>query len=183
MAVKNSAGVKFNDKTELIIQADPNGTVESVFNKSNNTEYVGGGGSAWTKIFDDEITLSTTDTTATLVKSYDVSDYIGSSTLIYVKIRDKAGKRTLHFYGTDAYVTEPDGIGLPMGRIAQTWIRQNDSNASILNSAHRDDTYGIFAWNVDVDKQLNIYSRYNSDLSRTIDGDYTIEIFTIDFPS
>ena len=44
MSVKNSAGVKFNDATELIIQADPDGTVESVFNKSNNTEYVGGSG-------------------------------------------------------------------------------------------------------------------------------------------
>lgn len=44
MAFKNSAGVKFNDNTELVIQADPDGTVESVFNKSNNTEYVGGGG-------------------------------------------------------------------------------------------------------------------------------------------
>lgn len=42
MAVKNSAGVKFNDATELIIQADPDGTVESCFNLSNNTEYVGG---------------------------------------------------------------------------------------------------------------------------------------------
>lgn len=40
---KNSAGVKFNDATELIIRADPDGTVESCFNLSNNTEYVNGG--------------------------------------------------------------------------------------------------------------------------------------------
>lgn len=40
MAWKNSAGVKLNDATELIIRADVNGTVESCFNLSNNTEYV-----------------------------------------------------------------------------------------------------------------------------------------------
>ena len=40
MSYKNSAGVKFNDATELIIRADPDGTVESCFNLSNNTEYV-----------------------------------------------------------------------------------------------------------------------------------------------
>ena len=40
MAWKNSAGVKLNDATELIIRADIDGTVESCFNLSNNTEYV-----------------------------------------------------------------------------------------------------------------------------------------------
>ena len=48
MAYKNSAGVKFNDATELIIRADPDGTVESCYNKSNNTEYVGGGNADYT---------------------------------------------------------------------------------------------------------------------------------------
>lgn len=40
MAYKNSANVKFNDATDLIIMADPDGTVESCYNLSNNTEYV-----------------------------------------------------------------------------------------------------------------------------------------------
>lgn len=48
MSVKNSAGVKLNDATELIIRADPDGTVESCFNLANNTEYVGGGSSVET---------------------------------------------------------------------------------------------------------------------------------------
>lgn len=40
MAYKNSAAVKFNDATDLIIRADPDGTVESCFNKADNTEYI-----------------------------------------------------------------------------------------------------------------------------------------------
>lgn len=40
MAWKNSAGVKLNDATELIIRADPNGTVESVLNVADGTEYI-----------------------------------------------------------------------------------------------------------------------------------------------
>lgn len=43
--MKNSAGVTFNENTDLIIEADPDGTVTSCYNKSNNTEYVGGGSS------------------------------------------------------------------------------------------------------------------------------------------
>ena len=42
MSVKNSAGVKLNDATELIIVADPDGTVESCYNKSSNKEFTGG---------------------------------------------------------------------------------------------------------------------------------------------
>ena len=42
--MKNSAGVKFNDNTELIIEADPTGEVTSCRNLINGVEYVGGGG-------------------------------------------------------------------------------------------------------------------------------------------
>lgn len=42
MAFKNSAGIKFNKDTELIIRADQDGTVESCFNLANNTEYAAG---------------------------------------------------------------------------------------------------------------------------------------------
>lgn len=41
MGYKNSAGVKFNDSTDLIIRADENGTVESVFNRADSIEYIG----------------------------------------------------------------------------------------------------------------------------------------------
>lgn len=40
MAYKNSGAMKFNDATDLVIRADPSGTVESCFNLANNTEYV-----------------------------------------------------------------------------------------------------------------------------------------------
>lgn len=43
MSYKNSAGVKLNDATELVIVAAPDGTVESCYNNSNNTEYAGDG--------------------------------------------------------------------------------------------------------------------------------------------
>lgn len=42
--MKNAAGILFNENTELIVEADPDGTVTSCRNLKNNTEYVGGGG-------------------------------------------------------------------------------------------------------------------------------------------
>ena len=38
--MKYSAGIKFNKNAELIIEADPNGTVTSCRNLSNDTEYI-----------------------------------------------------------------------------------------------------------------------------------------------
>ena len=58
MAYKNSANVKFNDATDLIIIADPDGTVESCFNLSNNTEYVHAAG-----FTDSEIKVNNTQAT------------------------------------------------------------------------------------------------------------------------
>lgn len=40
MAYKNSGAMKFNDATDLVIRADPDGTVESVFNKADQKEYL-----------------------------------------------------------------------------------------------------------------------------------------------
>lgn len=40
MAYKNSGAIKFNDATDLVIRADPDGTVESVFNKADSVEYI-----------------------------------------------------------------------------------------------------------------------------------------------
>ena len=40
MAYKNSGAMKFNDATDLVIRADPDGTVESVFNKADGVEYI-----------------------------------------------------------------------------------------------------------------------------------------------
>lgn len=40
MAYKNSGAMKFNDATDLVIRADPDGTVESVYNLADSTEYI-----------------------------------------------------------------------------------------------------------------------------------------------
>lgn len=41
MAYKNSGAMKFNDATDLVIRADPDGTVESCLNNADGIEYVG----------------------------------------------------------------------------------------------------------------------------------------------
>ena len=40
MAYKNSGAMKFNDAADLVIRADPDGTVESVYNLADNKEYI-----------------------------------------------------------------------------------------------------------------------------------------------
>lgn len=186
MSVKNSAGVKFNDNTELIIQAAPDGTVESVYNLSNDTEYVGGGGSAsWERLHHEEQEVSTTSTTKTLVTSIDLgaAGYT-SDDIIYVHIRDKAGKRSGYFYGNDDFSINPypvNGATTAIG-FSKQCIKYAADVYSIQVSGPNSG-YGIYADTISSAGILEIYSQVNSSYAPLIDGAYTIDVYKLSMPS
>lgn len=173
MSYLNSAGIKLNDSTELIIEADPAGNVKKVFNMADNKSYVS------TLLHSETVTISTTATTATERLTIDASAFLDDYTFIYVKIRDSAGQRTSHFYGCDSFIDIPDGISLPLGVIPQITFRVTASDTLSTTTSARSSTYGVFVYNVDADKVIHIYSAYNSSGSLTIDGDFLVEIYGI----
>lgn len=171
MSYLNSAGVKLNDNTDLIIEADPDGTVRNVFNRADNKSYT-------PKLLHSEtFTISTTATTPTERATIDASAFFDDYTFLYVKIRDKAGHRTSHFYGCDSFIDKPEGVSLGLGVIPQIAIRVNSSDAVATLTSNRNGMYGVFVWNIDADKIIRIYSAYNSSSSGTIDGDFLVEIY------
>lgn len=64
--MKNSAGIIFNENTDLIIEADPTGEVTSCRNVINGVEYVGGGGGESDLSFA-EVTITNNSSFATTI--------------------------------------------------------------------------------------------------------------------
>lgn len=155
--------------------------------KTEGTNSGGGGGaSPWTLMHSEELTVSTTSTSDSSTKAIILSGIYTSSKILYVRIRDKAGKRAGYFYGTDNFIINPNpangGTGTVTTFIARYVIRYNNSNmfqSSLYSGANG---YGVYVYNLTSSGQLNLHQRYNTSSSLTINGTYTVEVYTLDWP-
>ena len=140
----------------------------------------GGGGSDFELIGSDEIVVSTTSTTATVVKSYTLTN-IGniSDSFLICLITDKAGVRSGHFYSS---VT----IRYDVMSTARVWTtRYNDSGVQGFASSN----YGVYitsmAFTMDNGGTLSasITARYDETNSRTIDGTFSVKFYRVPLAS
>ena len=133
-----------------------------------------GGSSNWTLLGTQEYTVNTTSTGSTTVGTFTVSG-ISASKYIFVRVRDKAGKRNGYLYGTDS-------IGILYDTIAQTQtvVTHVDSQGDYIGVANK---YGLFPYSVHSDGQITINSRYNSSNTGTINGTYVVEVYALDPPT
>lgn len=146
----------------------------------------GGGGSSYELIVSDEVTVSTSSTSQTLVKNIYTSGNAAyrSDVIIYVRIRDKAGKRTGYFYGSDCFFLNPDPAQGTQGgqTIAGRLItRCNDSGNMVEFLCTGMNGYGVYTREVNQNFVV-IYSRYDSSYTLTIDGTYTVEVYALHWP-
>lgn len=147
----------------------------------------GGGGSSWTLLASDEVSVTTTSTTARFVKAVQCASTVyDKNVIIYVRIRDKAGKRAGYFAGSDSFYI--NYIDANSGESNLTYgckfIHTYGSNSAWGLQTNGSTTgYGVYASSINADYAVNITSRYNSDSSLTIDGTYTIEVFKLDYPN
>jgi len=141
--------------------------------------------SSWTKVAETSYQVSTTSTTSTKVAIWATghSEIFTTEKILYVRIRDTAGKRPGYFYGSDNFFIN-----------AQPNIAYNDTGA---RNAHRYTTsqnfasygtggivgYGVYVDIVYSDGRIRIMRRYNSTNSLTIDGTYSVEVYLLDPPT
>ena len=143
---------------------------------------VSGGGSSYTLLHSEEFTVSTTSTTATSVGTMSVSNSYLSTKIIYVRVRDKAGKRNGYFYGTDSFFLNyfaADGLTselLNCGVITFSVA----SNGQYSSTAQK---YGVYPYSITSDGKIKIYRRYNSSNTRTINGTYVVDVYSLDPPA
>lgn len=146
----------------------------------------GGGGSSYTLLHSEDIQVSTTSTSGTQIKAIACGSQAWTKDkIVYVRVRDKAGKRAGYFYGTDTWfvnisaATGGTGGIAPFGFIyrytsSSTWQRGTTTSSS--NAA------GVYAQGLQDGGTVLIYRKYHSTNSLTIDGTFAVEIYLLDWP-
>ena len=141
------------------------------------------GGYGYTLLGEKEISISTTSTGATLQTTIECGlEAYTKDRLVYVRIRDKAGKRNGYFLGTDNFfynTRKANNTTYDVDNCARALI--NRTNNSTFYGYTRD-PYGVYAHSISNTGQVRIYSKYSSGYSGTIDGTYKVEVYTLDWP-
>ena len=133
-----------------------------------------------------EFTVNTTSTSAASVGTFKVPTTVWTKDkIIYVRIRDKAGKRAGYFYGTDNWFINLNAqTGSTSAFTSGLRYIRRYSTSSVFGQTQTSSTtgYGVYAYSVATDGTITVYSRYNSSYSLTINGTYVVEVYTLDFP-
>jgi hypothetical protein len=143
---------------------------------------ISSGSSAWTKLGEKDITTASTSTSNSNVGT--ISCGSGAATkdkIIYVRVRDTAGPRAGYFLGSDTFfinTNKANGSTSAMSTAARLIHRYSTSNQYAAYSG----TYGVYAYSITNAGVVNIYRRYNSSNSLTIDGTYHVEVYSLDYP-
>lgn len=159
----------------------------AVYLGSNQVNMLGGLGGSYTLLATQEFTTSTTSTSAVDVGTMTVEGISDSSVIIYVRIRDKAGKRAECFYGSDCFFMNANKAN--ENTTAQSVALRNalrcNTEGKIWGYTSGDATgYGVYAFSIANDNTniLQIKQRYSSSRSYTIDGTYIVEVYKLTYP-
>ena len=173
--------------TEYII---PTGSLTVTTNGTHDvTNYatVSANISSWKLIATAAVTTATTSTSSTSLTTVTVgSSIFTKDKVIWVKIRDNAGKRAGYFVGSDnLFINYYDANNATTtltyaGRFIHRYTTSNVWNTYIGSTTTG---YGIYAYSITSAGVVAIYRRYNSTYSLTIDGTYAIEIYALDYPT
>ena len=149
----------------------------------------GSGGSSYTLLHSEEITVSTTSTTVASVKTIRLSSGWTYEDIIYVRIRDKAGPRTGYFYGSDNFLINRNAKNGGSSTNNQNIMKYSwnyDGSSYLVSMSTSTSPYGVCVSQADKNGasgiSLTIVRRYNSSNSKTINGTFLVEVYTIKHP-
>lgn len=136
-------------------------------------------GAGWTKIGNTtEMTVSTTSTTAASAGTISIgSSYYTKNYIIYVRIRDKSGKRDGYFYGSDAYFMNyyaANGATSTLSVPAVVCYRYSGTSWAATTGQ-----YGVYGYSINSSGTLTIRRRYHSSYTLTINSTYLIDVYYI----
>ena len=148
----------------------------------------GGGDSAWTKVAETSYQVSTTSTSAATVDTWATghSELWTSDKIVYVRVRDTAGKRTGYFYGSDNFlvnVAPLSGTNSSTNTMVRYTIRYTSDSKYGVVAFNGTTGYGVFSETLYADGRIRIRSRYTNNFSGTINGTYKVEVYLLDPPT
>lgn len=140
------------------------------------------------RLYSGEIADSYSSTTAASLTTINLgSQAFTSEGILYVQVRDKAGKRDGYYYGTDAFIYNRNPITDPTSNLSLTTnsgfcpkitFRTSASTHNIASYSSYAG-YGIYPYSLSTAGILNMYHAYNSSYSLTINGTFTIQVYHI----
>jgi hypothetical protein len=143
---------------------------------------ISSGSSAWTKLGEKDITTASTSTSNSNVGTISCGSAAATKDkIIYVRVRDTAGPRAGYFLGSDTFfinTNKANGSTSAISTAARLIHRYSTSSQYAAYSG----TYGVYAYSITNAGVVNIYRRYNSSNSLTIDGTYHVEVYSLDYP-
>ena len=139
----------------------------------------GGGGSSWTLLHEEDIEVSTTSTSATLIKTISLPE-AWTGDMLFIQVKDKQGPRNGYFYQTLTFIQNVNAEN-------QTTTTYNSFFPSVISKNNdiwtvKIDRYGIYPLEVSNGGNIPIYARYNSTSSKSIDSTYTVSIYKLSLP-
>lgn len=141
------------------------------------------GGSSWTKVAETSYQVSTTQTSAQTVETWETghSELWTSDKLVYVRIRDTAGKQAGYFYGSDNFfVVHPTAATSITAYTRFTIIYTSSGNYSTPSTSTG---YGVYPDTLYPDGQIRIRKKYSSTYSLTVNGTYSVQVYLLDPPT
>lgn len=151
----------------------------------------GGGASSWTKVAETSYQVSMTDTSEPTIDTWATghSEIWTSDKIVYIRIRDTAGKRAGYFYGVDAwfmnrYPKTPSLSSYTSSSelVYQIW-RVNSDGEYKYRQGYNTSGYGVYPDTIYKSGDIRIVSRYSKSFSLTIDGTYKVEVYLLDPPT
>lgn len=146
----------------------------------------GGGESSWTKLGEKDIEVTSAATQASSAGTVSCGSAAATKDkIIYVRVRDTAGPRAGYFLGSDNFFinTNKANSSTSAMTLAGRFIhRYTTSNTYALYTGGSTTGYGVYAYSITNSGTINIYRRYSSTNSLTIDGTYHVEVYSLDYP-
>lgn len=145
------------------------------------------GGSSYTPISVGvlEVTANVTSTSVTTITTSLTIDTsaLTNSKMLYVKVRDKAGKRNGYFYGTDIFFPIWDSVGGGTTQDPAKQVYRISTGGSIGTYSPAGATcYGVYVSGITDTGNVYVMGRYNSSYSGTINGTYSIDVYMLEWP-
>lgn len=147
-----------------------------------------GGGTSWTLLATQEYSVNTTSTSNALVGNITLTldDYADPQTVLWVHVRDKAGKRAGYFYGLDAMFFHFQlANGSTNSLSVKPIITLYGNTSGGYSGAAASSGYGVFPYRLyytSSSHYVEIDSRYSSSYG-TIDGTFKVEVYKLTMPS
>ena len=162
------------------------GSVLVVFSAQSGTysikleKQVSGGGSSYTLLYSDEVTVNTTSTTSTAVTTLSTGITFEFGETYLVSIRDEAGERNDYFYGSDSYFyVKSNSFANSTVLYGTCYWLDSSGNIDFSNTLRGVFLYRYYGGNQM--GQIQINSRYDSTRG-TVNGTFTINVYKVTTP-